>query len=236
MSVEKKNVYIPGQNITNLGNNVDYNRVADDKTSITVNFTGSPASVTIKAGSLIESNGNLYRVNADVTFTMGSVNDTYILFDDTTPIAAPNWGFSSSTSRGTFDPAKQGFYSGIGNTIKTLKWYIDQTSETVGLDTQINLALTDDMQLTADMHMANFTKFVDTLYYYEGTTDGSGNFSVSTGLNLADFIVVGAMRFSSPSWFTSNIEISLNTTTNVLAVSPAITINTPVRIAIMKIK
>lgn len=130
-TTEKKNLYLPGQNLSNLANNTDYNRVGDDKTVIEVDFTGSPAEVTIKTGSIFECNGNLYTVTADEVFTLSTVNDKYIIFDPATLT------YAGSTTPGTFDPTQLGFYSGGLNNKRTLKWYIDQDAETFGVDQRI---------------------------------------------------------------------------------------------------
>lgn len=118
MPMIQKNLYTPGQNLNNQAENIDLNRVADDKSFITVNFGTSPATVTIKVGSLIEVNGNQYAAEtSDIVFQMSNASHNYITYNGTT--------YASSASIGTFDSLKAGYYTG---TARTLKWYIDQTN------------------------------------------------------------------------------------------------------------
>ena len=126
MAITQRNTYIPGQNIMNMANNIDYNRLNDCKARITVNFGVSPASVTVKVGSIIEVNGNLYCITgADYTFAMANAAHNYLTFTDN-----PGTAFSSSASMGTYDAAKQGYYQ-AGNIIRTLPFYIDQANSEV---------------------------------------------------------------------------------------------------------
>jgi len=123
MAIVKYNNYMPEKDVEDLIDNVDVNFLGDDKTEISVNYGVSPAQVTISEGSIIEVNGNRYRIeDADYTFAMANAGHNYITFDDTiTPT------FSSSATIGTFDPVKQGYYSG---TTRILRYYIDQSGET----------------------------------------------------------------------------------------------------------
>ena len=122
MAIEQLNSYMPGQNLNNLANNVDYNRLGDDKTLIEADFSGSPAEITVKIGSLWEVNGNLYTIDtADEVFTMDNAAHNYITFNEATE-------FGSAATAGTWDAEKQGFYQADGVT-RTLCWYIDQTDE-----------------------------------------------------------------------------------------------------------
>lgn len=126
MAIEQTNVYSTNQNITNLAINVDYDRLEIDQSIIEVNFGTTPATVTVKVGSLIEVNGNRYRIiTADETFQMSNATHNYITFDGTT--------FGSAATAGIFDPQKQGYYQ-ASNTDRTLKWYIDQVIEDVSLN------------------------------------------------------------------------------------------------------
>jgi len=128
MSIDQRNVYTPTQNITNLALNVDSNRIGDDRTNITVNFTTTPATVTVKQGSTIESNGNLYIVTgADYVFQMALATDNYIALYETTP------EFKSVTLKGTYDDAKAGVYQ-ADNVTRTIRWYIDQVEETYDIN------------------------------------------------------------------------------------------------------
>jgi len=125
MGVTQRNLYLPGQNLSNLAVNVDDNRLGNDQTDITVNFGTTPATVTVKVGSIIEVNGNSYVIDtSDYVFQMSNATDNYITFTDN-----PSVAFSSASTKGTFDAQKQGYYQ-AGNTTRTLKWYIDQAAET----------------------------------------------------------------------------------------------------------
>ena len=124
MAIIQKNLYLPGQDLTNLAQNVDYNRLGLDRCNITVDFGVSPAEVTIKQGSLIEVNGNLYAIEAaDYVFAMANAAHNYITFTDN-PLPA----FSSAAAIGTYNNAKLGLYNGT-NLIRTLRWYIDQVKK-----------------------------------------------------------------------------------------------------------
>lgn len=144
MTINKVNNYIPGQNITNLANNVDYNRLGMDQTIIEVDFTGSPAQVTIKQGSIIEVNGNKYIVQgADYVFTMAGATDNYITFNETIP------SFSSTTIKGTYDNAKAGVYQ-ADNVTRTICWYVNQSDEIYGRD--MSLMYPNTGELTTEMN------------------------------------------------------------------------------------
>jgi hypothetical protein len=124
MAIEKINLYTPGNNLMNLALNVDYNRLSEDKSQITVNFATTPATVTIKRGSIIECNGNRYLINgSDYSFQMANANHNYITFTDNPSIA-----LGSASGIGTFNTEKQGHYQ-IDNVTRTLKFYIDQSNE-----------------------------------------------------------------------------------------------------------
>jgi hypothetical protein len=128
MAITQLNLYTPGQNLSNLANNTDYNRLGVDKTNISVNFGTTPATVSIKQGSIIEANGNLYTVSgADFSFQMTNATDNYIAFAEGTPT------FNSVTVKGTYRDDKLGTYQADDST-RTLRWYIDQTEETYDLD------------------------------------------------------------------------------------------------------
>lgn len=144
MAINKVNLYTPGQNLTNLANNVDYNRLGIDQTNIEVDFSGSPAQVTIKQGSLIEINGNRYIVQgADYVFTMAGATDNYITFNETTP------SFSSTTIKGTYDDAKAGVYQ-ADNETRTICWYVDQIEEIFNRD--MSLMYPNIGDLTTEMN------------------------------------------------------------------------------------
>lgn len=123
MSITKVNTYLTDRNITNMSLNVDYNRLGEDKTQITVNYGTTPATVTIKNGSIIECNGNRYLIDADYSFQMANAAHNYLTFTDSPAIA-----FSSAAAIGTFDSEKQGYYQ-ADNLTRTLKFYIDQSGD-----------------------------------------------------------------------------------------------------------
>jgi hypothetical protein len=131
MAITQKNLYSTTQNLSNLTVNVDANRLGDDRTNISVNFGTTPATVSIKQGSWIEANGNIYVVDsADYSFQMNSSSDNYIYFNEA---AGPPPTFTSGTVKGTYDNAKAGTYQ-ANNTSRTIRWYVDQTEETYNLD------------------------------------------------------------------------------------------------------
>ena len=92
------NLYIPGQNLTNLALNVDYTRLGYDGIDISVNFAVSPAEVTILKGSIFEANGNFYVQDEDYTFTMSVDTHNYIGYDGDT--------WSSYANKGTYTAEK----------------------------------------------------------------------------------------------------------------------------------
>jgi hypothetical protein len=131
MAIEKYNLYMPAQNLTNLSLNVDINRIGIDKINIDVNYGTSPATVSIKEGSIIEVNGNLYVINgSDYTFQMANATHNYITFTDN-----PSPAFGSAAARGTYRDDKKGFYQ-VDNVSRTLGWFIDQSNDLYCLDSQ----------------------------------------------------------------------------------------------------
>jgi hypothetical protein len=131
MAITQKNNYSTSQNLSDLTENVDANRLGDDRTNISVNFGTTPATVSIKQGSWIEANGNLYVVDsADYSFQMSSSSDNYIYFNEA---AGPPATFTSGTAKGTYRNDKIGTYQ-ANNTSRTIRWYVDQTEETYNLD------------------------------------------------------------------------------------------------------
>ena len=122
--IVQKNLYLPGQDLTNLAQNVDYNRYQDFKGTITVNFGTVPATVTVKVGTILEVNGNLYAIEtADYVFQMDNATHNYLTFTDN-----PAVDFGSAAAIGTYTAAKQGYYQ-AGNLIRTLPFYIDQVKK-----------------------------------------------------------------------------------------------------------
>jgi hypothetical protein len=176
MAIVKKNLFLPGQNLTNMGLNVDLNAFSDDKTYITVNFGTSPATVSVKVGSIIEANGNRYTIeSADYSFQMANTTDNYIVFDGTI--------FKSAATKGTYDTAKQGYYQGGSNTERAIKWFVDQAGESI---TQIyefnnnNGVITTELFDRMTLELTGFqstggviqlTSVFDVLNNWDGTTN-----------------------------------------------------------------
>lgn len=177
MSIVQKNLYTPGQNLNNQAENIDLNRVGDDKTFIDVNFGTSPATITIKTGSRIEANGNLYSVESnDAIFQMASTSHNYITFNGTS--------FSSAASMGTFDAAKGGYYTG---TTRTLRWYIDQTNSMYSIDLTI-VNTTDKVQsINAREGVKTDNVYIAIKKVAIGTWDMDTNATVSITHGLSDY-------------------------------------------------
>lgn len=115
MAIVKYNNYIAPHDVVNLSNNVPYDIIGKDQSSISVNFSVSPAEVTIKKGSLIEHNNDYYLIDSDETFTMSNAGHEYIGFNGSS--------FSSIANIGSYDYDKIGFYNG---NYRVLKYYIHQ--------------------------------------------------------------------------------------------------------------
>lgn len=127
-TIDQNNLYIPSQSISSLTENVDDNRFSRDETNISVNFGTTPATVSIKAGSVIEADGDTYLVEtSDFSFQMTNTTDNYVVFDPAVP------DFKSASVKGTYNNTKLGVYQ-TGNVKRTIRWYIDQTEETYNID------------------------------------------------------------------------------------------------------
>lgn len=175
MAIVKRNNYLPGQNLTNLSENVDLNRVGDDKTFISVDYGTSPATVTIEAGSIIEANGAVYDITSDEIFQMTSTSHLYIIFDGT--------AFSSAATIGTERPDKGGFYQS-DNTSRTLKFIIDQTNSRTSLDSVVLFNSADDLSITTDLYADDNIIVENDIEIINGDIDGEvdilGNSKVRT--------------------------------------------------------
>ncbi len=104
MSVTKLNTYEIGVNndLTNALGMIDVNRVALDLTALELDTVPK-----VSIGSLIESQGSVYEVTGSLFTPTGSaVAGAYLFFDDTVP------GFAWSTTRGTWDATRGGWYDG----------------------------------------------------------------------------------------------------------------------------
>jgi len=178
--IVQKNLYLPGQDLTNLAQNVDYNRYQDFKGTITVNFGTVPATVTVKVGTILEVNGNLYAIEtADYVFSMDNATHNYLTFTDN-----PGVDFGSAAAIGTYSAAKQGYYQ-AGNLIRTLPFYIDQANSEVSrlMDEQYNLnrprmKLFDRVFVIMSNSYSNTVSHV--LRYNTKVFDELGNFNTGT--------------------------------------------------------
>src|SRR6056297_747670 len=87
----------------NVLNNVDLNRIGTDLTYLELDG----GVVKVSVGSLIESQGSLYKVDTAAETPTGTATaGAYLFFDDSVP------GFVWSTTPGTYDPARGGIYDG----------------------------------------------------------------------------------------------------------------------------
>lgn len=189
MSIVQKNAYSPGRDLSNLSINVDANRVTDDKSFITINFGTTPATVTVKQGSLIEANGNLYTIeSSDEIFQMAAAGHNFITFDGTT--------FTSQATIGIYNPLKGGYYTG---TARVLGWYIDQTDDIfyryklvsdvkeVG---QRDMAYTSDGDITAIGDLISTGLLTDNVSYRTRIEDiGVWDMSAATGVGTIDVTI-----------------------------------------------
>lgn len=190
MAVEKTNIYFPERNLTNLGLNIDYNRVADDRSAIEINTGTSPATIIIKQGSIIEVNGNRYIItDSDYSFQMDNASHRYITFTDN-----PNPLFSSASILGTFIPEKQGFYQ-ADNVTRTLKYFIDQTNgnydrsyyqyDRIKIMLSANNTITANTKLKFDTVVFDkFNQFDTANYQYEVPEDGYYIIDFKGNINL----------------------------------------------------
>ena len=104
MAVTKTNDYSIATNadLGNVLNNVDLNRIGTDLTFLELD--GSTVKVSV--GSIIESQGSLYKVDTSaVTPTGTATAGAYLFFDDSVP------GFVWSSTAGTYDAARGGIYN-----------------------------------------------------------------------------------------------------------------------------
>lgn len=175
MAIEKINKYLPDQDLANLAENVDDNRLGLDLSEIEVSFATSPATVTIKLGSIIEVNGNWYKItSADYVFQMANATHNYITLTDNPAVA-----FSSAAAKGTFTAAKQGYYQ-TGNLIRTCKWFIDQTNEVYAID-QDNETGHGQNQTQINSFAYTLTNAVSVATFQQvGSTGGTGTYNYDT--------------------------------------------------------
>lgn len=125
MSIKNIGTFKTDKDLTLMGLNVDYERLGDQDFKFSVNYTTTPATVTVKDGSIWECNGNRYQADGDYTFQLDNANDTYIEFTDNGLTS-----FSSGTNRGTYSIEKNGYYTN-NNKTRVLDVYIDQDGETI---------------------------------------------------------------------------------------------------------
>ena len=176
------NLYIPGQNLTNLALNVDYTRLGYDGIDISVNFAVSPAEVTILKGSIFEANGNFYVQDEDYTFTMSVDTHNYIAYDGST--------WESYANKGTYTAEKQGFYQ-ADDIHRTARWNIKQDLETFYKD--IEIIIPTDKGLSAQTYskvmvaLSGDTPFgaLTPILYDDVIHDTNGEYNPATGKFVA---------------------------------------------------
>jgi hypothetical protein len=157
---------------------MDLSRLGVDKTNITVNYATVPATVTIKEGSIIEVNGNLYTIEgADYSFQMANATHNYITFTDNPAVA-----FSSAAARGTYQDDKHGFYQ-VGNLVRTLQWYIDQTNSLSYIDFSIQSSQGSSISINDDMEI--YSEILSVRSY--AADDDAGLSIVNTSINNAEY-------------------------------------------------
>lgn len=129
MAITKLNTYEVGVNadLSNALNNIDYNRIGIDTT--TIKYAAFPASgIFIAKGFLLECGGNLYTSSSDVVIS--SISQKYIAFD---PVSLT---FSGETAIGVFDSSKNGYYIGAKRVIRWSKGSSRRT-QIYGMDSGI---------------------------------------------------------------------------------------------------
>ena len=152
MPATKKNTYEIGVNndISNLANNVDYNRLGEDKVIIEV----SGPNLLIKNGSIIEANGALWVVDSgDLSITLA---DGYLVFDDSTG----NFSIVNSETA-ELDPDRAGYYRPSPNdTQRVTRWDISGTDLIVNATRQLfydklKLKIEADLEVENDLTVSN---------------------------------------------------------------------------------
>lgn len=123
MTIKNIGNFKADKNLTELAQNVDYNRLGSQDFYITVNYGTTPATVTVKAGSIFECNGNRYEATIDEPFQMSNASHNYLTFTDN-----PVKSFGSTDERGAFSIGKNGYYLSDNKT-RVLDMYIDQSGE-----------------------------------------------------------------------------------------------------------
>jgi hypothetical protein len=105
MAIDRKNSYVVGSNndLTNALLNIDLNRIGGDLTYL----ENDGGTLKVSVGSLIESQGSIYAVSGAAETPSGTAQEgAYLFFDDSVP------EFVWSTTAGTYDPTRGGFYDG----------------------------------------------------------------------------------------------------------------------------
>jgi hypothetical protein len=175
MTIAQRNQYSTSQNIANLANNVDYNRLGLDKSSIDVTFASG--TVVVETGSLIECLGNLYAVTADETLS-GATGQQYIHFDGSS--------FTLSTDRGVYDAEKVGYYDTATGLKRVLKYLIDSDADRFytlfsykdGSDNFYisGISFAEDLRGTLNMYaIGDIEVYTHT---YAGGTDNTSDFNI----------------------------------------------------------
>src|SRR6056297_741154 len=132
MAVNKTNDYNIATNadLGNVLNNVDANRISRDLTYLELD--GSTVKVSV--GSLIESQGSLYKVDTAAETPTGTATaGAYLFFDDSTS------SFVWSSTAGTYDPARGGIYDVSDR--RQCRWILTSSTDWYNTDFQ-NQALT----------------------------------------------------------------------------------------------
>jgi len=183
MSVVKVNTYEIGVNndLTNVVQNVDANRLGTDLSHIV--WSGS--AFVVKTGSIVEANGSLYVVQADI----GIGNSTGFLTFNSATLA---FSIVDTSRTGKYDAGKSGYYNSA--TVRILKWRTtaggshgifnnnigqnpDPTSNRGLAIGQVNTAIGDDAQAVGARNTANGAGSI---------TYGNDNISEAGGTSLGD--------------------------------------------------
>lgn len=193
MAIEQKNVYSTTQNIANLANNVDYNRLGLDKSSIDATFASG--EVVIQTGTLVEVLGNLYAVTEDITLS-GATGQQYIHFSGS--------AFTLSTDRGVYDPEKVGYYDTATGLNRVLKYFIDSDTEDV-----YTLFTYKD---SSDNLFIEGTAYAETLYVENLT--GVNNMFATGDIEIFSHTYAGGTDYSSEFTILRPVILYIKNTTD----------------------
>lgn len=177
MPATKKNTYEIGVNndISNVANNVDYNRLGTDQVIIEI----SGPNLLIKNGSLIEANGSLWAVDSgDLSIPLA---DGYLVFDDSTG------DFSIINSEvAVLDPERAGFYRPSPNdTQRVARWDISGTDLILNITRQLYTESTNKTKLEGALETGGKITSQDEIEASSNIISG-GSVDVANTLNIAD--------------------------------------------------